>query len=125
MEAEMMRIKPALAALVDDAKAAGSRVIAVGTTSVRSLETAADPERPGRVRAMEAPTQLFIRPGFRFSVCDALLTNFHLPRSTLFMLASAFSGLDSMRGAYEHAIHSGYRFYSYGDACLLFPERAG
>jgi S-adenosylmethionine:tRNA ribosyltransferase-isomerase len=89
----------------------------VGTTALRLLETAAD--EGGQIRPYSGETQLFIRPGYRFRAVDLLLTNFHLPRSTLFMLVAAFSGLDTMKRAYAHAIAAGYRFYSYGDACLL------
>ena len=99
---------------------AARRVVAVGTTSLRLLESAAGPD--GRVRPFNGDTSLFITPGFRFQVVGALLTNFHLPRSTLFMLVCAFAGQARMQAAYAHAIASGYRFYSYGDACLL--ERA-
>ena len=99
---------------------AARRVVAVGTTTLRLLESAADGD--GRVRAFQGDTSLFITPGFRFRVVDALLTNFHLPRSTLFMLVCAFAGQARMQAAYGHAIRDGYRFYSYGDASLL--ERA-
>jgi S-adenosylmethionine:tRNA ribosyltransferase-isomerase len=99
---------------------AARRVVAVGTTSLRLLESAAGPD--GRVRAFNGDTSLFITPGFRFQAVGALLTNFHLPRSTLFMLVCAFAGQARMQAAYAHAIAGGYRFYSYGDACLL--ERA-
>ncbi len=99
---------------------AARRVVAVGTTSLRLLESAVGPD--GRVRAFQGDTSLFITPGFRFRVVDALLTNFHLPRSTLFMLVCAFAGQARMQAAYAHAIGAGYRFYSYGDASLL--ERA-
>ena len=96
---------------------AARRVVAVGTTSLRLLESAAGPD--GRVQAFQGDTSLFITPGFRFRVVDALLTNFHLPRSTLFMLVCAFAGQERMQAAYAHAIQAGYRFYSYGDASLL------
>jgi S-adenosylmethionine:tRNA ribosyltransferase-isomerase len=96
---------------------AARRVVAVGTTTLRLLESAAG--RDGRVQAFRGDTRLFITPGFRFGVVDALLTNFHLPRSTLFMLVCAFAGQARMQAAYAHAIRAGYRFYSYGDACLL------
>ena len=92
----------------------------VGTTSLRLLESAARDD--GVIEPWSGPTDIFITPGYRFKAVDALMTNFHLPRSTLFMLVSAFSGLDTMREAYRHAIESGYRFYSYGDASLLFPS---
>ncbi|MBV8916299.1 MAG: tRNA preQ1(34) S-adenosylmethionine ribosyltransferase-isomerase QueA [Acetobacteraceae bacterium] len=99
---------------------AARRVVAIGTTSLRLLESAADEN--GRVRPFSADTSLFITPGYRFRRVGALLTNFHLPRSTLFMLVCAFAGIERMRAAYTHAIASGYRFYSYGDACLLERE---
>jgi len=104
-----------------DAINAARHVVAVGTTTLRILETAVDDT--GRVQPFRGDTRLFITPGFRFRAVDALLTNFHLPRSTLFMLTCAFAGQPRMQAAYAHAIAQGYRFYSYGDACLL--ERAG
>jgi S-adenosylmethionine:tRNA ribosyltransferase-isomerase len=100
--------------------AAAGRVVAVGTTALRLLESAAD--EGGRVRPFDGATDIFITPGYRFRVVDSLMTNFHLPRSTLFMLVAAFSGLERMRAAYDHAKSHGYRFYSYGDACLLHRE---
>jgi S-adenosylmethionine:tRNA ribosyltransferase-isomerase len=102
---------------VNETRAAGNRVLCVGTTSLRLIESAAAPD--GHVAPFEGETNIFILPGYRFRVADLLLTNFHLPRSTLFMLVSAFSGLDPMKAAYAHAVRQGYRFYSYGDACLL------
>ncbi|MER2633960.1 MAG: S-adenosylmethionine:tRNA ribosyltransferase-isomerase, partial [Rhizobiaceae bacterium] len=111
-------ISQATADAIAAARARGGRIVAVGTTSLRLLESAAGED--GSVSAWSGPTDIFITPGYRFRVVDALLTNFHLPRSTLFMLVSAFSGLESMRAAYAHAIAEGYRFYSYGDASLLF-----
>jgi S-adenosylmethionine:tRNA ribosyltransferase-isomerase len=99
------------------ARAKGGRIVAVGTTSLRLLESAAE---DGTIQPFTGETAIFITPGYRFRAVDILLTNFHLPRSTLFMLVSAFSGLDTMKQAYAHAIETGYRFYSYGDACLLF-----
>ncbi|MCS7101439.1 MAG: tRNA preQ1(34) S-adenosylmethionine ribosyltransferase-isomerase QueA [Burkholderiaceae bacterium] len=119
MHAEWYRIDPAAADAINAARAAGRRITAIGTTSVRALETAA---RDGRVQAAEGNTRLFIRPGFRFQVVDRMVTNFHLPRSTLLMLVAAFAGLERIRNAYAHAIAQRYRFYSYGDAMLL--ERA-
>ncbi|GAB4576973.1 MAG: tRNA preQ1(34) S-adenosylmethionine ribosyltransferase-isomerase QueA [Roseibium sp.] len=104
-------------------KARGNRVVSVGTTSLRILESAA--QKSGAIAAFRGETSIFITPGYRFRAIDALMTNFHLPRSTLFMLVSAFSGLENMRAAYLHAIHEQYRFYSYGDASLLFPEHSG
>jgi len=100
----------------------GGRIVSVGTTSLRLLETAA--REDGTVAPFAGDTSLFITPGYRFRAVDVLLTNFHLPRSTLFMLVAAFSGLETMKRAYAHAIAENYRFYSYGDACLLFPVRA-
>jgi len=96
----------------------GGRIVAVGSTALRLIETAAEPN--GTLRAFSGETALFITPGYRFRAVDVLMTNFHLPRSTLFMLVAAFCGLDVMRRAYAHAIDANYRFYSYGDACLLF-----
>ena len=101
------------------ARAAGAPVVAVGTTVVRTLESAADPDRPGHVMAMEGETGLLIQPGYGFRVVDALITNFHLPRSTLLALVYAFGGSDAVAQAYRHAISGGYRFYSYGDAMFL------
>lgn len=103
------------------ARSAGGRIVAVGTTSLRVLESAVAPG--GDLRVFSGETDIFITPGFRFRAVDALVTNFHLPRSTLFMLVSAFSGLERMKRAYAHAVSEGYRFYSYGDASLLFPTR--
>ena len=100
------------------ARAAGGRIVAVGTTALRLLESAADED--GAITPFAGETALFITPGYRFRAVDVLMTNFHLPRSTLFMLVSAFCGLEAMQRAYAHAIAAGYRFYSYGDACLLF-----
>jgi S-adenosylmethionine:tRNA ribosyltransferase-isomerase len=117
MHSEFGVITPETAARLNEARARGGRILAVGTTSLRILETAAD-ER-GLIQPVAQDTAIFITPGYRFRGVDLLLTNFHLPKSTLFMLVSAFSGLDNMRAAYAHAIETGYRFYSYGDACLL------
>ena len=100
------------------ARAAGGRVLCVGTTSLRLLESAAGED--GQVRAFSAETAIFITPGYRFRAVDGLMTNFHLPKSTLFMLVSAFAGLPVMQAAYAHALETGYRFYSYGDASLLW-----
>ncbi|MBW4093338.1 MAG: tRNA preQ1(34) S-adenosylmethionine ribosyltransferase-isomerase QueA [Proteobacteria bacterium] len=119
MHAERGEITAATAAAINTARAAGGRVVAVGTTVLRLLETAAAPD--GTLRPFAGETALFILPGYRFRAVDRLLTNFHLPRSTLFMLVSAFAGTARMRAAYAHAIATGYRFYSYGDACLLEP----
>jgi len=117
MHAEAGAIDEATAGALNAARESGGRIICVGTTSARLVETAAD--ESGRIRPFAGETSIFITPGYRFRAVDALLTNFHLPRSTLFMLVSAFSGLERMRAAYAHAIETGYRFYSYGDACLL------
>ncbi len=119
MHAEWGRIDAATAARLN---AAGGRLIAVGTTSLRLLESAAGED--GTIHPFEGDTSIFITPGYRFRAVDGLLTNFHLPRSTLFMLVSALMGLDVMKSAYAHAIREGYRFYSYGDASLLLPKRA-
>ena len=100
----------------------GGRIIPVGTTSLRLLESAAG--ETGQISPFEGDTAIFITPGYRFRAIDGLVTNFHLPRSTLFMLVSALMGLDVMQAAYAHAIAQGYRFYSYGDASLLLPEPA-
>lgn len=105
------------AVAINAARSAGGRVVAIGTTALRLLESAAGPD--GVVAPFEGETSLFILPGYRFKVIDVLMTNFHLPRSTLFMLVCAFAGTQRMRAAYQHAIASGYRFYSYGDASLL------
>lgn len=121
MHAEWGVITPDTAAALNAARAAGGRIVAVGTTSLRLLESATTPD--GRVEPFCGDTSIFITPGYRFRAVDILLTNFHLPKSTLFMLVSAFSGLETMKRAYAHAIADGYRFYSYGDACLLFRAR--
>jgi len=120
MHAEFGILTAETAAALNAARAQGGRIVAVGSTALRTLETAASDD--GLLHAFSGDTAIFITPGYRFKAVDLMLTNFHLPRSTLFMLVSAFSGLDTMQHAYAHAIHSGYRFYSYGDACLLFPE---
>jgi len=121
MHAEWGLVSASTAARLNAARANGGRIVAVGTTSLRLLESAAAPD--GAIAPFESETSIFITPGYRFRAVDILLTNFHLPRSTLFMLVSAFSGLDTMKRAYAHAIAAGYRFYSYGDACLLFRAR--
>ena len=120
MHSEWGRIGKGAAERMNEAKAAGGRLIAVGTTSLRLLESAADEK--GRVRPFDGDTDIFITPGYRFRAVDGLLTNFHLPKSTLFMLVSALMGRETMQAAYAHAIASGYRFYSYGDASLLLPD---
>ena len=104
------------------ARAKGGRIVAVGTTSLRLLESATAED--GTIAPFAGETAIFITPGYRFRAVDILLTNFHLPRSTLFMLVAAFSGLDIMKRTYAHAIDKGYRFYSYGDACLLFRDKS-
>jgi S-adenosylmethionine:tRNA ribosyltransferase-isomerase len=119
MHAEWGEVAADTAAALNAARAAGGRIVAIGTTSLRLLETAAGED--GTIRPFAGDTALFITPGYRFRAVDMLMTNFHLPCSTLFMLVSAFSGLDTMRAAYAHALAAGYRFYSYGDACLLYP----
>ncbi len=119
MHAETGEISAGTAEKINDARERGGRVVAVGTTSLRLLESAADDG--GRVAPFAGDTDIFITPGYRFRTVDLLMTNFHLPRSTLFMLVSAFSGLETMQRAYRHAIDREYRFYSYGDACLLHP----
>lgn len=118
MHAEIGHVDAGTAEALNAARARGARIVAVGTTSLRLLESAAD--ETGRIAAWSGATDIFITPGYRFRAVDALMTNFHLPRSTLFMLVSAFCGLDRMQAAYRHAIESGYRFYSYGDSSLLF-----
>ena len=118
MHAEWGEITANAAAQVNAARAAGGRVVCVGTTSLRLLESAAAED--GRLEAWTGETDIFITPGRRFRIADALMTNFHLPKSTLFILVSALSGLDVMQAAYAHAIASGYRFYSYGDSSLLW-----
>jgi S-adenosylmethionine:tRNA ribosyltransferase-isomerase len=119
MHAEWGALSLDAAERLNAARGAGGRVIAVGTTALRLLETAAGPDR--RLRAFAGETAIFITPGHAFRGADGLMTNFHLPRSTLFMLVSALMGLERMRAAYAHAIAAGYRFYSYGDASLLLP----
>jgi S-adenosylmethionine:tRNA ribosyltransferase-isomerase len=118
MHAEWGTLSQATAHTLNEARAKGGRIVAVGTTSLRLLESAAHED--GTITPFEGDTAIFITPGYRCRAVDILMTNFHLPRSTLFMLVSAFAGLDTMKRAYAHAIENGYRFYSYGDACLLF-----
>jgi S-adenosylmethionine:tRNA ribosyltransferase-isomerase len=121
MHAEWGCITADTAAALNEARGKGGRIVAVGTTSLRLLESAATDD--GTIQPFTGDTAIFITPGYRFRAVDILLTNFHLPRSTLFMLVSAFCGFETMKHAYAHAIAAGYRFYSYGDACLLFRER--
>lgn len=120
MHAEFGVVTGETAAALNAARAKGGRIVAVGSTALRTLETAADED--GQIREFAGDTAIFITPGYRFKAVDLMLTNFHLPRSTLFMLVAAFSGLETIQRAYRHAIDGGYRFYSYGDACLLYPE---
>ncbi len=120
MHAEYGVVSDAVAHALNQARRAGGRIVAVGSTSLRLLESAADESRA--IRPFAGETSIFITPGYVFRAVDAMLTNFHLPRSTLFMLVAAFSGLDTMKAAYAHAIATGYRFYSYGDACLLLRD---
>ena len=122
MHAEDCVLAPDVAAAINGCRAAGGRIVAVGTTVVRLLESAARPD--GTVEAFSGEVDLFIEPGYRFKAVDLMLTNFHLPRSTLFMLVCAFAGIKRMKAAYAEALAAGYRFYSYGDACLLAREDA-
>jgi S-adenosylmethionine:tRNA ribosyltransferase-isomerase len=118
MHAEGGCVNAETADALNAARRAGGRIIAVGSTSLRLIESAAGED--GTIRPFAGETALFVTPGYRFRAIDVMMTNFHLPRSTLFMLVAAFTGLDTMKRAYAHAIENGYRFYSYGDACLLF-----
>ncbi len=118
MHSEWLEITAETAAALNAAKQEGRRIVAIGTTALRALESATD--AAGHVGAFKGDTSIFITPGYRFRCVDLLVTNFHLPRSTLFMLVSAFAGLDVMKAAYRHAIDNAYRFYSYGDASILF-----
>lgn len=120
MHSEWGSVSTETAAALNEVRARGGRIVAVGTTSLRLLESAA--REDGTIMPWSGETAIFITPGYRFKAIDVLMTNFHLPRSTLFMLVSAFSGLETMQRAYAHAIATGYRFYSYGDACLLFRK---
>jgi len=119
MHSEWGVVSAATADALNAARHSGGRIVAVGTTAARLLESAADEN--GALKPFSGKTSIFLTPGYRFRAVDLLMSNFHLPRSTLFMLVSAFSGLDMMKRAYAHAIAGGYRFYSYGDACLLYP----
>lgn len=118
MHAEWYEVSEETADLINQTRASGGRIIPVGTTSMRTLESVASQD--GRMKPASGDTDIFITPGYRFRVCDGLMTNFHLPKSTLFMLVSALSGMETMQSAYGHAIQTGYRFFSYGDACLLW-----
>lgn len=119
MHSEWGEITAKAAAAISTAKQNGHHVIPVGTTALRLIETAAT--APGQIAAWQGDTDIFITPGFRFQIADALMTNFHLPRSTLMMLVSAFLGVDEIRAVYDHAVTRHYRFFSYGDASLLLP----
>ena len=119
MHSEWGRIDAGTADRLNAARKAGGRIIAVGTTSLRLLESATGED--GIIRPFEGDTDIFITPGYRFRAIDGLMTNFHLPKSTLFMLVSALMGLETMQEVYAHAIAEGYRFYSYGDSSLLLP----
>ncbi|KPQ11229.1 MAG: S-adenosylmethionine:tRNA ribosyltransferase-isomerase QueA [Saliniramus fredricksonii] len=123
MHAETGFVSRETADALNAARAAGGRIVAVGTTSLRLLESAATED--GTIAPFAGDTDIFITPGYRFRAVDALMTNFHLPKSTLMMLVSALSGLDTMRRAYHHAVEAGYRFYSFGDSSLLFRDAAG
>jgi len=118
MHAEQGSVTAQTADALNRVRQAGGRIVAGGSTSLRLLESAMGGD--GAIRPFEGETALFITPGYRFRAVDVMLTNFHLPRSTLFMLVAAFCGLEVMKRAYAHAVREGYRFYSYGDACLLF-----
>ena len=120
MHTEQAEISAAAVDAINAARAAGGHCIPIGTTALRTLESAAV---GGTLQAFNGPTSIFITPGYRFRVADGLMTNFHLPKSTLFMLVSAMMGLDVMKRAYAHAVEKGYRFFSYGDACLLLPSQ--
>ena len=117
---EWRQVTPPVADLLNQARRAGQRCIAVGTTALRTLESSATPN--GTIEAVSGPTDIFLQPGYAFRATDALITNFHLPKSSLFMLVSALMGLDRMQAVYAHAIANQYRFYSYGDSSLLLPE---
>jgi S-adenosylmethionine:tRNA ribosyltransferase-isomerase len=121
MHTEWGEVTPDTADRLNEARKQGRRIVAIGTTALRLLESAAEPD--GTIRLFRGDTGIFITPGYRFRAVDVLMTNFHLPRSTLFMLVAAFCGLETMQAAYAHAIAAQYRFYSYGDACLLEPQR--
>ncbi|VAX13683.1 S-adenosylmethionine:tRNA ribosyltransferase-isomerase [hydrothermal vent metagenome] len=122
MHSEWLEVSEAVCTQIEETQARGGRVIAVGTTSVRSLETAA---LSGKLKPFSGDTDIFISPGFKFRVVDALITNFHLPQSTLLMLVSAFAGYENIMRAYRHAVEERYRFFSYGDAMFLSKQVAG
>jgi S-adenosylmethionine:tRNA ribosyltransferase-isomerase len=118
MHSEHGSVSAATAAALNEVRRAGGRIVAVGSTSLRLIESAS--REDGSIAPFAGETALFITPGYRFRAVDVMMSNFHLPRSTLFILVAAFCGLEVMQRAYAHAIATGYRFYSYGDACLLF-----
>ena len=120
MHAEVGILTQATADAINETRVQGGRIVCVGTTSLRLLESAADAS--GKIHPFNGETDIFITPGYKFKAVDLLITNFHLPKSTLFMLVSAFSGLEKMKAAYTHAIAEKYRFYSYGDCSLLYPK---
>lgn len=122
MHSEWGEVDAATASALNEVRARGGRIVAVGSTALRLLESAAGAD--GAIQPFAGETAIFITPGYRFRAVDLMMTNFHLPRSTLFMLVAAFSGLDLMRQAYAHAVADNYRFYSYGDACLLYPAKS-
>lgn len=122
MHSEWGEISQSLADKINKTRQAGGRIVAVGTTALRLIESATN--ETGTTSAFSGTTDIFMTPGYKFRGVDMLITNFHLPRSTLFMLVSAFSGLDCMKAAYQYAVEEGYRFYSYGDACLLSPAKS-
>jgi S-adenosylmethionine:tRNA ribosyltransferase-isomerase len=121
MHSEWIDVPPETVAIIEATKARGGRIIAVGTTSMRSLEAASE---PGRLEAFSGDTNIFIYPGYCFKTVDALITNFHLPQSTLLMLVSAFCGQENIKRAYQEAIKEEYRFFSYGDAMFLHADPA-
>jgi len=121
MHSEYLEVLPGLVKQVEAARKNGGRVIAVGTTSVRCLESAAKFSSTGKIAPYQGETDIFITPGYEFKEVDVLLTNFHLPESTLIMLVSALAGYDRTMAAYQHAVDKQYRFFSYGDAMLVFP----
>jgi S-adenosylmethionine:tRNA ribosyltransferase-isomerase len=123
MHAERFAVSQAAADAVSKARERGSPVVAVGTTTVRALESASDPTRPGHVRATDGETRLLIQPGYAWQIVDGLLTNFHLPRSTLLALVCAFAGTDRVLEAYRTAVCARYRLFSYGDAMLLWRAK--
>jgi len=123
MHSEYLEVLPGLVKQVETARKNGGRVIAVGTTSVRCLESAAKFSKTGKIAPYQGETDIFITPGYQFKEVDVLLTNFHLPESTLIMLVSALAGYDRTMAAYQHAVQQQYRFFSYGDAMLVFPKK--